>query len=354
VSSLVDWGLATRVAAMAAGEGGQAMSGGADLGSVNARSRAAVLAYTRLSPVEPVPEPEWISRRDWAQLNLDSMRELIEPLEARVGDALPPGRYGASLAAISGKVLALQLGGLIGLASRRVLGQYEFPLLGGGRAPRLVFVGQNIGVAATEIGGDPADVLEWVALHEVTHAVHLSSQPWLRGHLGGLARTLLEETPLAISSADLLAAARRFASTDPRRMLAELRETDPVMLLAPAQSHETIAAVQSTMALVEGYAEHVMDAAASGLGSRVEDLRAGLERRREDRGALARVLAWLLGFEMKLRQYRDGKRFADGVVASAGIAGLNRAWEGPGELPTLAELHDSARWIERVAAAHPA
>ena len=34
-----------------------------------------------------------------------------------------------------------------------------------------------------------------------------------------------------------------------------------------------------------------------------------------------------------MRQYRDGKRFADAVVEAGGIELLNRAWGGPEALP---------------------
>ncbi len=75
-----------------------------------------------------------------------------------------------------------------------------------------------------------------------------------------------------------------------------------------------------------------------------------MERRRENRGPLARTLAWLLGLEMKLRQYRDGKQFADEVVAAEGIGGLNLAWDGPDALPTLAEIAAADEWMRRVGA----
>ena len=104
---------------------------------------------------------------------------------------------------------------------------------------------------------------------------------------------------------------------------------------------------QATMAAIEGYAEHVMDAAAPELGEDVAALRFGMERRREERPPLARLLAWLLGFELKLRQYRDGKRFCDGVVELGGITALNDAWRGPESLPTLAELSDPGAWLRR-------
>jgi coenzyme F420 biosynthesis associated uncharacterized protein len=229
-----------------------------------------------------------------------------------------------------------------------VLGQYEYPLRGGERPPRLLMVGQNLDMAAVELNADRDQLLEWVTLHEVTHAVHFSSAPWLRAHLGGLVDRLLVETPSQLSMAGLLGGLRRAVKTDPRKLLDELREADPVTLLAPAATRPTIAEVQATMATIEGYAEHVMDEAGEHLGPAVPALREALDRRRRNRSTLARLLSWLLGFEMKLRQYRDGKRFADAVVAAEGIGGLNRAWEGPGELPSLAELADPDSWLARV------
>lgn len=350
MSSIVDWGLAERVAVAAAGEGPSAMaSGRVDLTGAGERSQQAVIAYTQLSPAEPVPEAEWVSRREWAAINLRSIRELLAAAETRLGGSLAPGRAGAMIDAVGGRAVAVQLGGLLGLASRRVLGQYEMSLLGGDAPPRLIFVGQNIDAAAGELNGAPADVLEWVALHEVTHAVHFSSVPWLGDHLGSMARTLLQDTPLTLEGSELISGARQ-ALGDPRGWIDEIRRSDPVTLLAPPQARETIFAVQATMALVEGFAEHVMDAAASELGPRVDTLRAGMERRRENRGPLARALAWLFGMEMKMRQYKQGKRFADAVVEAEGIEGLNLAWSGPLALPTSAEISAPEEWLLRVGA----
>ena len=45
-----------------------------------------------------------------------------------------------------------------------------------------------------------------------------------------------------------------------------------------------------------------------------------------------------------MRQYEQGKRFCDAVVAEHGIEGLNRVWEGPEALPTLSELKRPEAW----------
>ena len=59
MSSLVDWGLAERVAVAAAGEGPGAMaSPTADLAAASERSREAVIAYTELNPAAPIPKTE--------------------------------------------------------------------------------------------------------------------------------------------------------------------------------------------------------------------------------------------------------------------------------------------------------
>lgn len=343
--NVVDWELATRVAERAAG-GGRAAMAGLDLEEIGGRAERAVLDYTALEAREPIPAPEWVTRREWTALNLNSMRELIEPVEDRLLASVPVG--GSDLArATVGRVLAAEIGLLLGVVSKRVLGQYESPMTGAERPNRLVFVGENIEEASVKLGGERSDVLEWVALHEGTHAVHFAAAPWLRGHLAGLTAELLAGASLQSSPQELLSRARRAASSDPRRALAGLRGSDPVTLLASKASRRTIGEVQATMAAVEGYAEHVMDAAAGDLGAVVPQLRAGIERRRDARSPVVRLLSWLLGLEMKLRQYREGKRFADGVVELAGIEGLNGAWAGAESLPTLSELGRPDAWVAR-------
>ncbi len=347
MAEIVDWSIAARVAAVAAGDSPENPPV-EPLRRAAEESAVAVERYTGLRPQKPVPVAEWVDRREWAALNLESMRTAIGSLEQRLGGVDLPGALSAPLGVVAGA----QIGALVGYASRRVLGQYEFPVLGPEREPRLLFVAPNVANAQQELGGgSPRTVLRWIALHEVTHAVHFSSAPWLRDHLRGLATELIEGSRIGVSPGDLSRAARAIATTDPRRLISELWSSDPLTLLSPPESKPLIEGTQAAMAAIEGYAEHVMDAAAPELGEDVADLRFGMDRRREDRPPLARLLAWLLGMELKLRQYRDGKRFCDGVVELDGIAALNEAWSGPDSLPTLAELSDPGGWLRRTAGA---
>jgi putative hydrolase len=105
--------------------------------------------------------------------------------------------------------------------------------------------------------------------------------------------------------------------------------------------------VQCFMAVLEGYAEHVMDVTGAEILDDLPGLRVAMQRRRRDRSGLLRLVDRLFGMDLKMRQYEQGKAFCDGVVARGGIAGLNRVWSGPDALPTVPELDDPARWLAR-------
>jgi uncharacterized protein (DUF2342 family) len=44
-----------------------------------------------------------------------------------------------------------------------------------------------------------------------------------------------------------------------------------------------------------------------------------------------------------------GERFIEAGERQAGFEALDRAWAGPASLPTLVEIKDPLRWLERVA-----
>ena len=108
------------------------------------------------------------------------------------------------------------------------------------------------------------------------------------------------------------------------------------------------------MAVLEGYAEHVMDAVGAEILPNLPQLRGAMDRRRRDRSGLFRIFEKLIGMDLKLRQYELGKQFCDAVAEAGGIAALNRVWDEPGAMPTLAELEDPHGWLARTGPARAA
>jgi putative hydrolase len=145
--------------------------------------------------------------------------------------------------------------------------------------------------------------------------------------------------------------ARRFVRSDPRATLRAILRGDLPRLLAGPEQAQTLDRLQAAMAMIEGHAEHVMDAALERADAGYGRLRERLEARRARRGGLGEVIARLLGLDLKMRQYQLGKSFCDAVVAQSGVEGLNGAWRLPEALPTLEELERPSSWLARSGAA---
>jgi coenzyme F420 biosynthesis associated uncharacterized protein len=339
---VIDWGLAARVAGLVAGPGpnGPALPG--DLVELAARSADRVVDYTRLEPAAALPPPESVARDEWIDVNLSTMRTTLTPLTDRLGEA--SGALAGPARAVAGTLLAAEVGALTGYMGQRVLGQYELALLDPHASPRLLFVEPNIRAAAGRMEADEAELLAWIAFHEVTHAVQFGAVGWLREHIGGLVRELLASVDVKVDPAALL---RLPTADDLRALVRAVRDGGLVAVVAGPERRETIDRVQAVMALVEGHAEHVMDAVGAGELKSLDRLRAALDRRRRERPPVVRLLERLIGLDLKMRQYEIGRRFCDAVVAEAGIDGLNRAWTAPALLPTLAELDDPSGWLAR-------
>ena len=198
--------------------------------------------------------------------------------------------------------------------------------------------------------------MTWVALHEVTHAVQFAGVPWLHAHVGGLVRELLKSAAVRLDSPRKV----RIPSTDEvKRILGHLRNGDLISIVTTTPERETLDRVQAVMAVIEGHAEHVMDAVAPDLLPSLPKLRSALDRRRKSQSGLSRLVARLLGLELKLRQYEQGKYFCDEIVRERGPGALHHLWSDPALLPTLAELRDPPAWLERTSPqqlgpAHPA
>ncbi len=344
MGAVIDWIIAERIARRVAGSGDADWSG-IDLSELASASAQRVVAYTGLAPAAPLPAPEGIGRREWIASNVASMRALLDPVLGRAGKQLGP--LAPILQIGAGFVMSAEVGLMIGYLAQRVLGQYELVLIDDGAAqspPRLLFVLPNLGAAVTNFGADEREFMTWVTLHEVTHAIQFGGVPGLHGHLSGLVRELLSSAEARIASparARLpdLAALRQFG--------AQLRRGDLMSVVLNPSERATIDRVQAVMAVIEGHAEHVMDAVAPDLLPSLPRMRAMLDARRAQQSRLGRLIAKLLGLDLKMRQYELGKVFCDAVVRVGGPPALARLFSAPAALPTLAEIEDPRAWLDR-------
>lgn len=104
----------------------------------------------------------------------------------------------------------------------------------------------------------------------------------------------------------------------------------------------------AVMSLLEGHANVVMDAVDSSIVPSVKTIRRRFEQRGKTRSPLEKLIRRLLQMDVKAAQYRDGQKFVAHIVDAVGMEKFNTVWQSPQHLPTEEELHDPARWIDRM------
>ena len=301
-------------------------------------AEAPVRDVTGLFPDAPVADARIVDRREWVVAASDSMR-------------LMTGGAEGSDSSVTGRVAGAQTGAVLAFISSGILGQYD-PFAGpdGGC---LLLVYPNVIAVERQLRVPPSEFRLWVCLHEVTHRVQFTANPWLAHHMSDTLGVLTADR-----GDDFGQVAGRLAQfIKDRRTGPGLRGPEPnsagvLGFLRAVQSEPQRAALDRLLVLgtlLEGHADHVMDAVGPAVVPSVQLIRSRFDdRRQRKQPPLQRVLRALLGVDAKLSQYTRGKAFVDHVVASVGMARFNTVWSGPETLPLPSEIESPQRWIDRV------
>jgi coenzyme F420 biosynthesis associated uncharacterized protein len=338
----IDWSLAQRVGELLSGTPPPGRPSAESVQPLVERFAAQVASYSGLELPEALPQIELVDRASWIEANIATMRPLLEPLGARLGEGSGP--MAGAMRAASGLLLGAQVGAVTGVLSQRVLGQYDIALLDEERPPRLLLVAPNLVGAARNMALAREELVTWVAIHEVTHAVQFGGAQWLRTHLAGMLRELIEGLDAKVSMGRSL----RLPDTEDLRGFAQrVRDGQFLRLTLGEQRWGLVERMQTTMSLIEGHAEHVMDAVGEQALPSLAQMRSAMTRRRRERAWPWRILERMLGMELKMRQYEVGRRFCDAVVAEAGPQGLSVVWRSAEMLPSASEIEDPGAWLAR-------
>jgi putative hydrolase len=311
-----------------------------------------------------------VSPSEWALRTLDAWRPLLEKLASKMSASLPgPGEDDTESGAETGAtglggesdpmaklfanlpqmlgpfLFGLQSGSMVGQLASRAMGQYELPMP---RPPgdELLMVTSTIDRFASDWSLEPDEVRLWICLREATnHAV--LGRPHVRERLDGLIAQYVDAfdpNPDAIES--------RLSGIDPTDM-AGLQQAfgDPESLLGQLQNdaqRQIQVPLQSLLAAVAGYVDHVMDNVGRRLIASYGPLTEALRRRRLEESAGTRVLGQLFGVALDGTRYEQGQAFIRGIVECAGEEGLLRLWKSGRELPTPAELTAPGLWLARI------
>lgn len=287
-----------------------------------------------------VPAARIVDRPQWISAAAESMRVMTN------GSEKPRGF-------LTGRITGAQTGAVLAFVSAGILGQYD-PFASareGTKEGSLLLVYPNVIAVERQLRFEPSDFRLWVCLHEVTHRVQFTANSWLSDYmsdaLGKLTQDVGEDIGQVASRLAEFVRSRGNGSS-----ATDANAQGILGLVRAVQSEQQRQALDQLLVLgtlLEGHADHVMDAVGPVVVPSVATIRRRFdERRHRKQPPLQRLLRALLGLDAKLSQYTRGKAFVDHVVGKVGMERFNTVWSSPETLPLPAEIEDPQRWIDRV------
>lgn len=353
-SGPVNWELAKDTARRVVAERGDPMVTERDRRQV---AESMQLAEHWLDPVTSLPAgttgAEAWQRADWIEATLPTWQRLVDPIAAQMSatmdQVLPQemqqtaGPLLSMMRQMGGVLFGMQAGQGLGELAGEVISSTDvgLPLVPGGRAALL-----PAGVAEFGAGLDlPADEVRlYLALREAAHQRLYAHVPWLRGYL---------ESAIAAYAKGIKVDAQRLqdlvGSMDPTNPAA-LEEALTSGMFEPETTPEQQAALtrlETALALVEGWVDEVVDAAAGDRLPSAAALRETVRRRRATGGPAEATFATLVGLELRPRRLRDAAALWRALAEARGVDGRDAVWGHPDLLPTTADLDDPKGFVHR-------
>jgi putative hydrolase len=300
-------------------------------------------AWTRLESLERTL-PVWTS--------------LCDPVAARVvaamADAIPAeqaeafGGAGNPLAGIMNQIGGVMFGaqvgqGLGGLAGEVVSStDIGIPL---GPTGVAALVPENVAIFGDGLERPADEVRLYLALREAAHQRLFGHVPWLRQRLLDTVESYARGITL-----DMTAIESAVQGVDP--MNPESVQ-DALMggVFSPQQTPEQEAALrrlETLLALVEGWVDAVVAAAAGERMAGADALREASRRRRATGGPAEQTFATLVGLELRPRRLREAAALWWSVTEKRGVSGRDAIWSHPDLLPTAEDLDDPLGFGERL------
>ncbi|GGX27144.1 zinc-dependent metalloprotease [Streptomyces sp. HUAS 31] len=355
----VNWDMAKQIARQTVSQG---TADGTKDASVGASERTAVQEAVRLAdlwlddatslPSGANTAVAW-SRAEWVEATLPAWQELVDPVAERVGtamgDVLPEemqamaGPLIGMMRSMGGAMFGTQIGQAVGVLAGEVVGSTDIglPL---GPAGKAALLPVNIETFGKDLGVPKEEVRLYLALREAAHQRLFAHVPWLRSHLFGAVDGYARG--IKVDTAKLEDVVGQFDPQNPEQLQDALQQG----MFQPEDTPEqkaALARLETALALVEGWVDAVVHAAAKPRLSSADALRETLRRRRASGGPAEQTFATLIGLELRPRRLRDASRLWASLTDARGVDGRDALWAHPDMLPTAGDLDDPDGFVHR-------
>lgn len=349
----VNWDLANQSARQVVAAGGDRSVSSAERRDVEDAFR---LADTWLNEATDFPatggSPRTWSRAEWVEGTQQAWRALVDPVAARVSEAMNkalPQEMAQAAGPLVGMMQQLgvsmwgaQVGQSIGKLAGEVLGSTDvgLPLAAG----HPVLVPMNVRAFGEGLGLEERDVFLYLAMRELAHLRLYAHAPWLRAHIV----SLVEEYARNVSvDTDRIESTLR--DLDPQRpeAIQEALEGGLFDMPTTPQQKAALTRLELALALIEGWVHDVVTTATSDRLPSAGALAETVRRRRATGGPAEQTFATLVGLELRPRRLREAANFWAAVRDARGLEGRDAVWTHPDLLPDAEDLADPERFLTR-------
>ncbi|HZC72821.1 MAG TPA: zinc-dependent metalloprotease [Jatrophihabitans sp.] len=298
------------------------------------------------------------TRLEWLERTLPVWTSLCEPVAARVvaamADAIPAEQLQALggarnqltgiMTQIGGVMFGAQVGQGLGGLAREVVSATDIgiPL---GPTGVAALVPQNVSAFGEGLERPADEVRLYLALREAAHQRLFGHVPWLRQRLLDTVESYARGITL-----DLSAIESAVQGVDPMNP-ESVQEALTGGVFSPQQTPEQEAALrrlETLLALVEGWVDAVVAAAAGDKMAGADALREASRRRRATGGPAEQTFATLVGLELRPRRLREAAALWWSVTEKRGVSGRDAIWSHPDLMPTAEDLDDPLGFGEKV------
>ncbi|MCW2578813.1 MAG: uncharacterized protein JWR82_414 [Blastococcus sp.] len=302
------------------------------------------------------------SRVEWVEQTLPAWGALIDPLAEKVvaamTSALPQeaamsfGPIAGIMGRMGGLMFGAQVGQALGKLADEVVTSTDvgLPLAPAGTG---VLVPQNVADFAAGLDRPADEVRLFLALREAASQRLFAHVPWLRQQLmdavHAYARGITidrEAIERGINDAMSGAGEGGFDPSDPESIQRLLGSG----VLEPEETpeqHMALRRLETLLALVEGWVDAVVAAAAKDRLPGHSALSETMRRRRASGGPAEQTFATLVGLELRPRRLRDAATVWGAMSQRYGSADRDRLWSHPDLLPTSDDLDEPMDFVAR-------
>ena len=350
----VNWDLARQVAVSAVVSQHRAITGA----EASAVTEAVKLADLWLDGVTDLPSGvttvEAWNRVEWVEKTLPVWSALCDPLASRVVAAMSAslpeearaqaGPLAGVMTQFGGLMFGAQVGqGLAGLAQEVVSGtDIGLPL---GPAGVAALLPENVAAFGEGLERPEDEVLLYLALREAAHQRLFGHVPWLRQRV--LDTVEAYASGITVDTSALERAMSEIDPTNPESLQSALAGG----LFEPQETPEQQAALrrlETLLALIEGWVDSVVSAAADDRMPGAAALREASRRRRAAGGPAEQTFSTLVGLELRPRRLREAAALWWAVSERHGVSGRDGVWAHPDLLPDTDDLDDPLGFAEKL------